>query len=140
CLAPAGRALIFPAWLVFPWAATNLANRPYRDLGFVDRLRKGTIPIRRMPAYRFAAVLPSRIRREFALRRGQPLPFSYRPLSPNLERYLTSDSDAFTSMDPHAAAAFFVSRGYAVRCAGNVFERLLLRYVPLDVQKPRNSR
>jgi ubiquinone/menaquinone biosynthesis C-methylase UbiE len=140
CLAPGGRALLFPAWLVFPWASRDLARLPYRALCLADKLRKAAIPLRRRPAYRFAAVLPSRLLREAKLARGRALPFAYRRLSPTFERYLTSDSDAFTSMDPHACAAFFASRGYDVRGAATVRERVFLRYVPVEVRKPADPR
>jgi SAM-dependent methyltransferase len=110
CLRPTGRAFIYPAWLVYPWASKNLAGRKYGDLSWLDKARKSTIALRKRRAYRFAAILPGRLLRECLLLRSRPIPFSYTRLNPCFDRYLTSDSDAFVSMDPHSCAAYFRSR------------------------------
>jgi hypothetical protein len=60
----------------------------------------------------------------------------YWRLDPNLEEYLTSDSDAFNSLDPQAVAAYFVSRGYRDQRRPSGRQRLLYGYEPVVVQKP----
>lgn len=140
CLAPGGRAFIFPAWFVRPWASSALHVRGYRDLGLRERLRKATIPLRDSRPFWFAKVLPSRLRREFALARGRrDLEFSYRRLEPNLEVFLASDSDAFSSMDPHAAAAYFLSRCYEDLRRPAAWRRLVYGSEPVLVAKPREG-
>jgi SAM-dependent methyltransferase len=109
CLAPGGRALLFPAWHVG-------ARRGYVARGL--------------------SLLPRRALRELQLALGRRLPFDYRRLQPNLEEYVASDSDAFARMDPHACALFYLSRGYRVRGADSLIGRLALRYVPVEVQRP----
>lgn len=135
-LAPGGRALLYPAWLVRPWAAKALDKRDTSDLGAADRLRKLTIPLRNSAPWRFGRILPGRVRREFRLVKGHRLPFDYRPLQPNLDEYLASDSDAFSSMDPHAMSSYFMSRGYSDLRRGDARRRLLYLYEPVEVRKP----
>ena len=137
CLAHGGAALLYPAWFVFPWASRDLAHRPYRELGLRDRLEKALIPLRSHRVHRFLTALPRRLARELQLALNRQVPFTYRRLAPNLAQYQTSDSDAFTSMDPHACATFFLSRGCDVPGAATRAQRLLLRYVPIEVRKPK---
>lgn len=140
CLAAGGRALIYPAWYVRPWAARALKERPFADLRLTDRLSKATIPLRDRRPFWFAKLLPARLLRELALRLGHVVPFTYRRLDPDMERYLTSDSDAFSSMDPQAVAAYFLSRGYRDLNRASAWLRLLYGYEPVVVQKRRPSR
>lgn len=138
CLRPGGRAFIFPAWFVRPWAASALHVRPFATLSPVEKLKRLTLPIRDSRPYWFVKVLPRRIRREAALSRGRErMPFERRVLSPNLETYLISDSDAFSSMDPQAVSAFFLSRGYQDLRRSSSRSRLLYGYEPVMVMKPR---
>lgn len=134
-LRPGGRALLYPAWYVRPWAAKGLAHRSYADLPPADRIRKATIAIRDRRPYQFLRVLPGRLAREAELAAGRRVGFRYWSLEPNLDVFVTSDSDAFSSMDPHAAAAFFISRGYRDLRRGSPRGRLLYGYEPVVVQK-----
>lgn len=137
CLAPGGEALLYPAWLVRPWAAKALDRRAFSELGLLDRARKATIPIRHARPYRFLRILPGRLSREWRLsRQRRALPFEYRRLDPNLDAYLAPDSDAFSSMDPQAMSAYFVSRGYADLRRTTARARLMYMYEPVHVRKP----
>jgi SAM-dependent methyltransferase len=139
-LKPGGRALLYPAWLVRPWASKALDIRPWSDLGPGDRVRKLTVPVRNSKPYRFLRILPGRLEREWRLRRGaESLPFTYRRLKPNLERYLASDSDAFSSMDPQAMSAYFLSRGYTDARRPGTMARVVYMYEPVEVRKPPGS-
>ncbi len=135
CLRPGGRALLFPAWYVRPWAAKALATRAYRELPAADRVRKASIFLRDRRPYRFLRVLPGRLRREQMLRQDHTVPFQYRRLQPNLDAYLTSDSDAFSSMDPQAVSAYFLSRGYEELERPSVIGRLMYAYDPVVITK-----
>lgn len=135
CLTPGGRALIFPSWDVPAWKSRGLQARAYSELGFGDRVRKFLVPVTRSAPFRYARLVPRRVRREIAMARGRRLPFDFRPLKPNLDEYLESDSDAFSSMDPHACLAFFRSRGYDVRNDRGFLSRVLLRAVAIEVRK-----
>lgn len=135
-LLPGGIAYLAPAWFCRPWAAKNLAGRSYKDLRWADRLVKTMIPIRNSLVWRGLAALPRRALGEMRCRLSlRPVPFRYRRLTPNLEEYLTSDSDAFTSMDPHAALVYFISRGYASLNIPDGLRRLFIRHVPLVLRK-----
>lgn len=137
CLRPGGRAFVYPAWYVRPWASKALHVRSYRDLPWSDRLRKMTIPLRNSRGWWFAKVLPGRAARELRLRAGrQRLRFTYRRLDPNLDVFLASDSDAFSSMDAHAASAYFLSRGYTDLVRPNTFRRLFYGNEAVVVRKP----
>lgn len=134
-LRPGGRALLYPAWYVRPWAAKALAQRPYGELGLADRARKASIAVRDRRPYQFARVLPGRLVREAQVAAGRRVGLRYWRLQPNLDEFLVSDSDAFSSLDPQAAAAYFISRGYRdLRRAGSR-ERLVYGYEPVVVQK-----
>jgi SAM-dependent methyltransferase/uncharacterized protein YbaR (Trm112 family) len=136
CLRPGGRALISAAWYVRPWAASGLHVTRYSELSAVDRLRKATILVRNRRPYQAALVMPGRIRREYALRRGVRLGLDHWKLEPNLSEYLVSDSDASVRVDPHAVSAFFVSRGYRDLRRRGPSQRLRYGYEPVIVEKP----
>jgi SAM-dependent methyltransferase len=137
CLSPHGRAFLFPAWYVRPWASKGLHVRPFSDLGRLDRIRKATLPVRDSRGFWFAKVFPHRLYREVALAlAGRKLEFSYRSLDPNLSEFLASDSDAFSSMDPQAVAAYFLSRAYRDLRRSSAIRRLFYAYEPVIVSKP----
>lgn len=132
-LRPGGVALLAPAWHCRPWAAEGLEFRPYRDLRPTQRLRKALIPFRNWIWWRALFEAPRRLARE--LRAGTPRPFPYRRLRPNLEAYLGTDSDAFTSMDPHAMIVYFASRGWEVPSHPTRRARLASTHEPVVVRK-----
>ncbi len=136
CLRPGGVALLYPAWYVRPWAARAIHVRSYSELGWRDRAVKASIVVRDRRPYRLLRLLPGRLRRESALRGGRPVAFEFRPLDPNLEQYLVSDSDAFGSLDPAAVSAFYVSRGYTDLHRPSARSRLTYGFEPLLVRKP----
>lgn len=136
CLKPGGRAFLRPAWYVRPWTSSALHVRAYTDLSARDRIRKASIAIRNRRPYQAALVLPGRIRREWRLRQGTPLPFEYWRLTPNLSEFVVSDADAFARLDPHAVASYFVSRGYRDMNRASRSSRLMYGYEPVALVKP----
>jgi SAM-dependent methyltransferase len=135
-LNPGGVAILAPAWHCRTWAAEGLEFRPYSALTFRQKVRKALIPLRNLVLWRALFELPRRLLREIRYRRGQPLDFDYSRLSPNLEEYLGTDSDAFTSMDPHAAILYFASRGWEILSHPTTGSRLTARSEPVVVRKP----
>jgi SAM-dependent methyltransferase len=135
CLKPGGMILLYPAWYVRPWAAKALAVRPYSDLTLADRIRKASIPLRDGKVYQFARVVSGRVRREAALALGRRIGLSYTRLDPNLSEHVTSDSDAFVSLDPQAVSAYFLSRGYGDLARSTAPKRLLYGYEPVIVKR-----
>lgn len=134
-LEPGGILYLAPAWFCRPWAAKNLAGRSYRDLEWRDRIVKASIPLRESTLWRGCTIVPHRLLAEIRCRLGgRPMSFRYRRLTPNLKQYLTSDSDAFVSMDPHAALLYFISRGYVVLDGRRRF-RLFVRHAPVILRK-----
>jgi SAM-dependent methyltransferase len=132
-----GVAILAPAWNVRSWAAKGLPIRSYRDLSWTDRLRKFTIPVRNHLIWRGLFAIPRRLLREMRSLRQQPMPFDYRRLSPNLEEYIYTDCDAFTSMDAHAAVTYFKTRGWVVLSHAGFLSRILAKHEPVVVRKPR---
>ena len=130
---PGGVALLAPAWHCRPWAAEGLEFRPYSDLTATQRIRKALIPFRNAIVWRALFELPRRVLRE--LRR--PRTFEYHRLQPNLEEYVGTDCDAFSSMDPHAAAIYFEVRGWEVVSHPTLSARMRARHEPVVVRKPR---
>jgi SAM-dependent methyltransferase len=132
---PGGIALLAPAWHCRSWAAEGLEFKPYRDLAFGQRVRKALIPLRTSFLWQGLSEIPRRISREVrALSRLPEL--EYQRLQPNLEEFLGSDSDAFTSLDPQAFALYFAKRGWAVLSHPTFRSRLLARHEPVVVRKP----
>lgn len=135
-LTPGGIALLAPAWHCRTWAAEGLEFRPYRELRPIQRLRKALIPVRNSLVVRGPGELATRLRRELQLLRGTPLPFTYERLQPNLESYVGTDSDAFTSLDPHQTIAYFLSRGWTSLSHPSRRSRMFSTHEPVVVQKP----
>lgn len=136
CLKPGGRAFVYPAWYVRPWASGALHVRPWNELSAGERARKVSIPLRDSRPWWLAKVLPGRIRREIALRSGKSaLDLDYWRLTPNFDRHVVSDSDAYSSMDPQAVAAFFLSRGYRDLRRPAALRRLLYGHEPVIVAR-----
>jgi SAM-dependent methyltransferase len=111
-LRPGGVLLLAPAWHCRPWAAQGYAVRPYADLDLRGKIIKASILIRDLLIFRAAQIFSARLLRTlvYGISRG-PLRFTYTKLSPNYDRYWTSDSDAVSSMDPYEAILWFRSRG-----------------------------
>ncbi|MCP3981185.1 MAG: methyltransferase domain-containing protein [bacterium] len=109
---PDGLLLLGAAWQCRPWAAEGYAVRPYGDFGMKGKLIKASIVLRKTVVFRSSYVFPRRLLHALraALSRG-PVPFRYRELEPNYEKFWVSDSDAVNSMDPYDAILWFESRG-----------------------------
>ncbi|HUO85583.1 MAG TPA: class I SAM-dependent methyltransferase [Thermoanaerobaculia bacterium] len=136
-LKPGGVALLAPAWNVRPWAASGIEVTPWRSLGLRQRLTRILLPVRNALAFRALVALPGRIRREALLASGRKVSLEYRRLEPNLAEYVQTDSDAFSSIDPHAAIAYFASRKWDVLSHPDWRARMLSRHEPVVARKPR---
>lgn len=133
-LRPGGVAILAPAWHCRPWAAEGLEFRPLHELTRMQRIRKRLIPLRTHFAWQALFEMPKRVSRELRARRGA-LAFEYTRLQPNLQSYLGTDSDAFTSMDPQAMVLFFATRGFEVLSHPTLRARMLARSEPVVVRK-----
>ncbi len=136
-LRPGGVAVLAPAWHCRPWAAEGLEFLPYAALQPGQKLRKALIPLRSSVLWRAPFEVLSRIAGEMSMLSGGPRPFRYRRLSPNLNEYVGTDCDAFTSMDPHAMILYFASRGWEVLSHPTLRSRMLARNEPVVARKPR---
>jgi SAM-dependent methyltransferase len=134
-LRPGGIAVLAPAWHCRTWAAEGLEFRPYRDLRLGQRIRKALIPLRNSLWWRGAFELPRRLSRELRAKFRVP-DLEYDRLKPNLDEFLGTDSDAFTSLDPQAAILYFATRGWEVLSHPTTRARLLARHEPVVVRKP----
>jgi len=134
-LGPRGVAILAPAWHCRPWAAEGLEFRSYRELSATQRIRKALIPLRNALAWRAMFEAPRRISREVRALRRLP-EFEYERLEPDLVQYRGTDSDAFTSMDPHATILYFARRRWEVLSHPTIRSRMLARSEPVVVRKP----
>jgi SAM-dependent methyltransferase len=105
-----GVLFLYPFWNCTPWAAEGYEVRPYSDFGLGGKVIKASIPLRSSQTFRVAALLPTRMVRNFVARFG-PTRLRYHRLTPNYEKYWMSDSDAVNSIDSHEAMLWFLSRG-----------------------------
>jgi ubiquinone/menaquinone biosynthesis C-methylase UbiE len=135
-LKPQGMAFLAPAWFCRPWAAEGLPVRPFRELNFANKVRKALIPLRNSVLWRSAFVIPRRLFREVQFRCAcSEWRIWYRRLRPNLEEYIYTDCDAFSSLDPHEVVLFFLRRGYEIVSASSLIARVLLPSRPVVVRK-----
>lgn len=131
-----GVAYLAPAWFCKPWAAEGLPIKPYIQLNFWNRIRKFLIPMRDHVIWQGLMTIPKRVMREIEyVLVKRPLPFRYQKLKPNLEEYFCSDSDAFTSMDPHMAILYYHSRDYKIINCNSFIGRILYKHKPVMVRK-----
>lgn len=130
-----GICYLAPAWFCRPWASKGLTAKGYSKLELGEKIEKFLIPLRDHIVWQGLTIMPKRIIREavFTLKRS-PMDFMYQSLKPNLEEYLYTDSDAFSSMDPHSAILYFLSRGYSIYPSG-FWNRLFYRHKPVVVRK-----
>ncbi|HEX8988659.1 MAG TPA: class I SAM-dependent methyltransferase [Rhodocyclaceae bacterium] len=140
-----GFGLVAPAWNCRSWTVKKLEQRPVSELSLLERLERGSIPLREHLAYRALAALPARLRGELALLLGggAPMRLRYRPLHPRwdlIEQYgHESDDDAVADIDLHAGICFFRSRGYDIISHGGFVKRFTARHEPLVVRKVRRT-
>jgi len=130
-----GVALLAPAWHCRTWAAEGLEFRPYDALMATQKFRKALIPLRNAVWWRALFELPHRVWRESVARLRTPR-FEYGRLEPNLDEYVGTDCDAFTSMDPQMASLYFAARGWDVLSHPTFSRRMLARHEPVVVRKP----
>ena len=140
-LQPGGIAVFAPTWFCRPWIARGLHLKRFKELSWKDKFTILTLPVRTCLLFRAAFVLPQRLIRElfYYFRKPSPLPFRYRKLKPNLKEYLCPDSDAFSSMDPHMAILYYLSRGYEIIGEKGLWSRIFMRPCPVIVRKSKTA-
>ncbi len=136
-LRPGGLVYLAPAWFCRPWVSSGIAVKPYRAIPVRMWIYKAVLPLLNNLVARSLWIIAARFVREAHLRlRRSPMPLAYRRLQPNLVEYLDADSDASAAIDPHAAIAYFLSRGYDILSTPTLRHRLLARNTPVIVRKP----
>jgi SAM-dependent methyltransferase len=112
-LKPGGMLLFAPAWQCRSWAADGYAVRAYGEFGLKGKLIKASIPLRNSVVWRTACVFPKRLYRHLKFCMGSSCgEVQYKKLTPNYEKYWTSDSDACNHLDPHDIILWFASHGF----------------------------
>lgn len=111
-LKPRGILIFRPAWHCPFYAADGYPVRPFRDFNWRGKLIKIYAHIHRTAPCRAVILLPYRL---FLLVRhvigGRNLPYYFRPLKPNYEKYWMPDSDAVASLDQFETALWFHRQG-----------------------------
>lgn len=131
--------LLAPAWQCRSWAAEGYPVRPYHDLDLKGKLVKASIPIRDSILFRSGYVFPRRLIRTAEYRIiHKPMQFKYTKLTPNLDSFWMSDSDAVNSMDPYEAILWFTSRGDECLSYPTWLSRFLVRTgaIVFRIRKP----
>lgn len=132
-----GVAFLAPAWNCRSWTASGITMRSYGELNVLRMLHKSSLLIRERIWWRATPALLRRTGRELRLR-VQPsarLNLHYRRLKPNLDEYLVSDSDAWASIDPHAAIVALKTWGYEIVSHPSLQKRMMARHEPVVVRK-----
>lgn len=136
-LKPGGVILFHAAWQVRPWIVAGYSVRPYRDLDFLGRIIKATIPVRENIFFRLAYIVPKRIIRtiKYVLNKNFSKRLDYKLLRANYDTFWTSDSDACNCIDPHAAILWFMRNDCEVRGYPNLVMAFTVRTGSLVVSK-----
>lgn len=137
-LKPGGIAYLAPAWHCMQDNCEGIPVRPYADLSWRQRVRKLTLPLRSLPAFKAGVAVPLRMARRvrWALsgRRAEALQFTR--LRPDYSRFWMSDSDAVARLDSHEGCLFFHSRGYELLRPGPAWWRqVFFRHGPVVARK-----
>lgn len=112
-LKPGGIVIHDDAWFCRSWTASGITVKNWGECSLREKLLKLSIPVRNARAFRALYILPLRLLREQRARwEGADFELDVGRLEPNLEEPIVSDSDAFASIDPHAVALFYKSRGF----------------------------
>lgn len=131
-----GVLVVSAAWRVPPWRPLGLEERKYQELPLQQKMVKSCLPIMNSLWTKGILRLPLRALRElryFFRKSFCPLP--YTRMTPNWEIFLLPDSDAAASLDNHACALWFFSRGFRSPDTQTPFQRILLRCGPLIMMK-----
>lgn len=138
-LTPGGATYLAPAWNCRSWTHTGVTIQRYRDLPWRLKLTKASLVVRERLIWRAVLSFPRRLRREMSAPFGAPAPLEFRSLTPNLDDYLVSDSDACASIDPHAAVIALLGLGYQVSNNRSIWRRMLLRHDPVIGRKAQDA-
>jgi len=136
-----GYAMIAPAWNCRAWTVKKIEHRPLAELSLGEKIDRYSIPLREHIAYRALMSIPMRLFTELTmLITKRALPLRFKVLHPRwdlIEKYgHVSDDDAVAAIDPHAAIAFYKSRGYRIISHTCMLGRLFARGEAVVVQKP----
>jgi SAM-dependent methyltransferase len=128
-----GLIFLAPAWNCDSWAAEGYEVRPYGDFGWLGKLTKTSIPVRRNVLFRLANLVPIRLARlawwDWA---KIPTTLRYHGLSPNYQKYWVPDGDAVNSIDCYETYLWFLSRGdQCLNCATPISEVLSYNRWPM---------
>jgi SAM-dependent methyltransferase len=137
-LMPGGVGYVFPAWHCQQWNCDGVPVRPYSELDWSQKWTKLTLPLRNSLGWKAGTHFPRRVLRALSYRRRPaPTALNYRKLRANYDRFLTSDSDACSSLDSYEGILFYQSRGCRILSPrGSVLRRLLSRNEPVIFAKP----
>ncbi|MFO0852011.1 MAG: methyltransferase domain-containing protein [Gemmataceae bacterium] len=130
---PGGHLLLKPAWNCTRYNTEGLPLRPYRELTLRQKAVKFLLPVLRSKPYKVATRVPWRAYRRL-VGRGELV---YGRLTPSFD-YLCqlSDSDAFSSLDPHECMRHFRHRGYTVLSHAGAARQVLAGHDVVILRKP----
>jgi len=134
-----GYILFHAAWQVRPWAADGLAVRQFKDLSFIDKLKKCTIPVRDSIIWRSLFIFPRRAIRlmQFLLSESEARAawrLKCKPLKANYDVFWVSDSDACNHLDICEAMLWFMSRNCRVVSHSSIMKMFMARTGSFIVQ------
>lgn len=136
-LKPGGILYLAPAWHCRSWAAQGYQVRPWSDFSLAGKLIKASIPLRNSLWLRALRTLPIRIWDETAcsVRRGVRRPLRYGRLRANYEKFWQADSDACSSLDPHAVLVWLIAAGCIQIFPKGLVGRMTVRHGPVVVKR-----
>jgi SAM-dependent methyltransferase len=134
-----GLIYLLAAWNCPSWLADGFEIRPFSEFGLGGKLIKASIPLRSLPAYNIANVMPARIVRSVAPSFG-PTTLRYRRLTPNYDYYWQPDSDAVVSIDSFETLIWFLSRGdECLNCSSKLLLPLFEKPLVIRINKAERA-
>ncbi len=121
-----------PAYNCRSYTVKKLEVREFKDLSFLEKLEKLSIPLLDSLVFRAILSIPRRLYLEsLYLFEMRNIGFAYKKLKPDFDLIQrhghTSDDDALSSFDKHSIIIYYLSRGYKVIGYESLIKRLTCR-------------
>lgn len=124
-----GVMLLADAWNCKPWVATGITKIPWQKCSLGQKVYKLIVYIKGSLLFRGMYMVPRRIFWELQhfVRPSKKRRLFFKRLKPNYEKFITSDSDATSSIESHSVLMWLKSRGYELLNAKSFFKRIFFR-------------
>lgn len=124
-----GTIILADAWNIRSWVTTGITALPWKKASFKEKILKAFYAVAGLAYVRAIYFVPRRLYWEIKsfVSPQKKTNLFYKTLTPNYDDFLTSDSDAISSIESHSVLMWFKSRGYKLANANSLLKRLFFR-------------